>query len=553
MADRYPLVVASGVIQELPVGDNLNFVGSGITNVTSIASTTLTINTVDMTPVVSGVTTVYVTTTGNDNTGDGTESNPFATPHRAFDYINAKDVSDNAELHVSVGIGSYSYGLYITNGGSGYTDNRLMEVSGGSGSGAKVGIVTAAGTTGVVTNVVLVNPGTGYAAGDSLGVTTTAGSGLAFTCFAVSPTGGILGPVYIGHKDGPRVKFIGGALTGTKPGNFGNHFYNQAGVGVGSDPGGTGKNFDWSAYYDSTSPSGAYPNPMASGQGPIGASKAYNEGILRAYYGTHFYFYGCDGFTSREYSAEVNKMLLIGRSSNGEQGTQEANYTVLEAAFTNASGDPKGTVTANSNIEGYTDQEYVTNAPGFFTLGREVSVSGFGHGINIHGGSAAANNLTVTNAVISGVTGRQGASIRTRDGVLCNNTDGAVLTEGSTGDLSGCVLNNNRLRGAVASRKSYVGVGFDSLFAPYAGVGGSCFASNNGTHGVTASLNSFLEAFGGSGGSEFFVYGNGTAGAAATTASFMTVSGIAITAASGANKPHDPPLNEVSGLSQIRG
>ena len=104
IADRYPLVVASGVIQELPVGDNLNFVGSGITNVTSIASTTLTINTVDMTPVVSGVTTVYVTTTGNDNTGDGTESNPFATPHRAFDYINAKDVSDNAELHVSVGL-----------------------------------------------------------------------------------------------------------------------------------------------------------------------------------------------------------------------------------------------------------------------------------------------------------------------------------------------------------------------------------------------------------------------------------------------------------------
>ena len=553
MADRYPLVVASGVIQELPLGDNLNFVGSGITNVTSIASTSLTVNTVDMTPVVSGVTTVYVTTTGNDNTGDGTESNPFATPHRAFDYINAKDVSDNAELHVSVGIGSYSYGLYITNPGSDYTDNRLVDVSGGSGSGAKVGIVTAAGTTGVVTNVVLVNPGTGYVAGETLGVTTTAGSGLAFTCFAVSPTGGILGPVYIGHKDGPRIKFIGGTLTGTKPGQKGNHFYNQAGVGVGSDPAGTGLNFDWSAYYDSTSPVGAYPNPMVAGRGPIGASKAYNEGILRAYYGTHFYFYGCDGFTSREYSAEVNKMLLIGRCANGEQGTDAASYTNTESAFTNIAVDPKSSVVTESNIEGYTAQEYVNSAPGFFTLGREVSVSGFAFGFNVKGGAVSANNVTVTNAVIAGVNGRECASIRTRGAIYCNNTDGASMTQASSGDFSGCVLNNNKNRGVTATRKSYVGVGFDTLYSPYTGVGGSCFSCNNGLYGLRSQLDSFLEAFGGSGGSEFFVYGNGTAGAAATTASYMSVAGVAITAASGANKPHDPPLNEISGLSQIFG
>lgn len=553
MADRYPLVVASGVLQEIPSGDNLNLEGSNIINATSIASTSLSVNAGDLTPVVSGVTTVYVTTTGNDITGSGTEAAPFATPHRAFDSINARDVSEDAELHVNVGVGSYMFGLYISNGGSGYFDNRIIDVTGGSGTGAKVGIITAYGATGVVTSVTLVDGGSGYVAGETLGITTTAGTGLAFTAFHVSPSGKILGPLYIGHKDGPRVKLTGGALTGSKPGKFGNHFYNQCGVGVGSDPAGTGPNFDWSVYYDSTSPSGAYPNPMpAAGRGPIGASKAYNESILRAYYGSHLYFYGCNGLVSREYSAEVDKLLLIGRSSNGEQGNATTPYGYNGSGITNISADPKGTTTINGNIEGYTEQEYVVDAPGYFTLGKNVSISGFGKAIDLWNGSISANNLTITNSATGGINVRTNGSISARGAVVCNNNDGFALSQKAYGDFSGCVLNNNTNRGLVAARGSFAGGGFDSLYAPYAGVGGSAFACNNGTYGLLATISANVEAFGGSGGSEFYVYGNGTAGAAATVGhSYCEVVGVAITAASGANKPHDPPLNERSAFCVV--
>jgi len=51
MADHYPLIVSSGVVQELASGDNLDLSDSGIVNAASIASTSITVGNVAITSV----------------------------------------------------------------------------------------------------------------------------------------------------------------------------------------------------------------------------------------------------------------------------------------------------------------------------------------------------------------------------------------------------------------------------------------------------------------------------------------------------------------------
>lgn len=70
--------------------------------------------------------------------------------------------------------GGVSPNFQITAGGSGYANGATGAVTGGSGAGAAISVQT---TAGVVTGVTLVNPGTGFLAGDSLTVTITAVSG----------------------------------------------------------------------------------------------------------------------------------------------------------------------------------------------------------------------------------------------------------------------------------------------------------------------------------------------------------------------------------------
>jgi len=57
MADRYPLVVASGTVQEIPNGDNLNLQGNDIVNASSVSATTASVTTINATNAVIGVAT----------------------------------------------------------------------------------------------------------------------------------------------------------------------------------------------------------------------------------------------------------------------------------------------------------------------------------------------------------------------------------------------------------------------------------------------------------------------------------------------------------------
>lgn len=92
--------------------------------------------------------------------------------------------------HTFVKSGSVSPSFVITNGGTGYGAPPAVTIAGGSGAGATAHAII---TGGVVTQIVLDNPGAGYKAGDVLTVTfapasTTAATAIVWPIFGLTPT-----------------------------------------------------------------------------------------------------------------------------------------------------------------------------------------------------------------------------------------------------------------------------------------------------------------------------------------------------------------------------
>lgn len=581
MADRYPLIVDSSTntVKEIPSGDNLNLSGSSIVNATGVNATnanisgvttasTLKVNGIDVSPI-TGSTTLYVSTSGNDTTGDGSLSTPFATPHRVMEYLSTKVIQEDpgggTRVTVNVGVGTYNFGLKISNTGSGYRGATFLPVSGGSGSGAYVGIITTGSTGGIVTNVFLLKGGNGYVAGESLGVSTTVGSGLAFSCFNVSSDGSIIGPLYVNHPQGHLIDIIGGATSGTKPGNTGNHFYNQAGVGVGSAPAGTGPNFSWSVYYDSTSPAGAYPNPMVNGQGNTSASRSYNESILQTYYGTEFYFHGCPGLISvSEGCAMIDRMALFGRTARGFA----VDYTTFTTPFTGSYTGDNSTGVTNSVRQIFTDDGDMTTSfdvgghklqGGNFALGPDISISGFGAGIITRtGGVVQANNVTVTNCGGVGIRNYWGGDFElTRARCLNNALQGIISSGGNTNYAAGVISNNNGSSGYSFDGPAY---GYGGNAFPNTGfgtqkvsAGSSSFFCNNGAAGIAVVLGAHVRMTASAGGPEgVFIYGNTNAQVQASRgASYIEIATAGISTGHGNATLYSPALNDTTNIYQI--
>jgi hypothetical protein len=112
--------------------------------------------------------------------------------------------------------GTLSPSVVVTNGGSGYTSAPGVSASGGSGSGATFAVTISGG---VVTEIAVTNPGTGYVVGDvvTLSFSGGGGSGAAATA-SLMPFGvsGTAVEVYSG-----RVWIASGAsITFSAPGSF---------------------------------------------------------------------------------------------------------------------------------------------------------------------------------------------------------------------------------------------------------------------------------------------------------------------------------------------
>ena len=497
MADHYPLIVSSGSIQELPVGDNLNLAGAGVTNIVSIATTTLTVADADVTPV-TGITTYYVTTSGNDSTGDGTQARPWATPHRAMDYLSTRRIHVTegfTRVTVSVGVGTYNFGLNQTAGGSGYIDGTYA-VSGGSGSGAFVAISTSGSGTGAVTRIKLIDPGLGYATSDTLGIDTTAGSGYSAGIFHVgAKEGQILGSLNITHTDGDQILIVGAATSDTKPGRRGNHFYNQVGVGVGSDPTGSGPNHTWSSVYDSTSPAGAYPNPMADGKGNTDASNVYNRSILETYYQSRLYFQGCDGIVSRGTNpAKINKFAIFGQKADGSRVTEDDLST---------SGITNSSLVGVSTADGLSAPVGQLRG-GNFDLGDDISIHGFTYGIRMTGGIGKGKFTTITNTGSVGLIANRNCYVTLSTPTILNNVSHSCYSYGGIYYAYGGSLSNN---GSIGALNYYSGFSFlGNQNIDTVGFGNSTIIANNDI-GVLSQNNSNIRVDGRYS-QEMFIYGN---------------------------------------------
>jgi hypothetical protein len=63
--------------------------------------------------VISSNTTLYISPSGNDSTSDGTVSNPWATPHRALEYLNGSWISPDAIVTINAQNGTYNLSRQI--------------------------------------------------------------------------------------------------------------------------------------------------------------------------------------------------------------------------------------------------------------------------------------------------------------------------------------------------------------------------------------------------------------------------------------------------------
>lgn len=64
----------------------------------------------DLASSVIGVsTTFYVTTNGNDTTGDGSQTSPWATPTRAAEYLSQRRIKSGVTVTVDIGAGTYTF------------------------------------------------------------------------------------------------------------------------------------------------------------------------------------------------------------------------------------------------------------------------------------------------------------------------------------------------------------------------------------------------------------------------------------------------------------
>ena len=490
MADRLPLIVDSltNTIKELPVGDdidagfgnikNLNGIGATSINVTGVATIAqLVASGVDLAPITE-ITNYYVATNGDDVNGDGSAGSPWATPHRAIDFLSSKRLKVTEgfpRVTINVGVGTYNFCLNQTAAGSGYITGTYA-VSGGNGSGAFVGISTVGSATGAVTGIRLLDPGTNYTASDTLGINTTTGTGCVFEPFHVGSSGEILGALRLNHPDGNQIALAGADTTGTRPGKRGNHLYNQMGATNGSDP---------SAYtfsgnpspYDASSPAGAYPNPMADGRGNTLASYNYNRDILQAYYNTELYFYGSDGVIFDGHSPiKMGRMVLFGINANGERFTDDQN--IKTSGLGNASIVGLSTEgTPDSSIAG----QY---RGGNITLTNKVSVHGFVYGFRQLGGISLATDLTITNCGSVGVIADSNCAAFLNRLHSLNNRYHAVYSYGGVVYAYAGSMSNNDSYGVLNYYNGWCYTGNTDIDT--VGFGNSTIIANNAYNGVHA-------------------------------------------------------------------
>ena len=75
----------------------------------NVKNSALTVDGDPAASVISESTTYYVATNGNDTTGDGSESSPWATPTRAAEYLSQRRIKSGVTVNVDIAAGTYLF------------------------------------------------------------------------------------------------------------------------------------------------------------------------------------------------------------------------------------------------------------------------------------------------------------------------------------------------------------------------------------------------------------------------------------------------------------
>jgi hypothetical protein len=265
---------------------------------------------------------------------------------------------------------------------------------------------------------------------DNLGKKTI-GPGVAVTIQLASGEYFFTSPLKL-RGEGTGITILGFSTSGTKPGDTGNHYYNQAGVPNGVNPAtvGAGRSL-YETLYDGTSPAGAYPNPMANGSLDTAAAKSYNEGIIQTYYTSRLKFFNSSGILAAPNGSSyaLKNLAIIGAGQTSLKTRNGVRTTEDSIIFTNVDTDGDGTP----------DELEVTS------VSRQQT-----------GGKVILENVDVFN-FYHGVIALDGGSIISRGGginITCNTVVGAYSIRGSYIPLGGCKVLSNGRWGVVASSKS---------------------------------------------------------------------------------------------------
>jgi hypothetical protein len=122
---------------------------------------------------ISSNTTLHVSTSGSDTTGDGSSSTPWATVHKAMDYLDDKIIASDVTVIIQLSDGSHSYtnSIYFS-----HPNGRRVRIVGTTvNSISLTSVGTVSGTAPNRTIVFNVNSTTGCAVGDIIRVWNVSG------------------------------------------------------------------------------------------------------------------------------------------------------------------------------------------------------------------------------------------------------------------------------------------------------------------------------------------------------------------------------------------
>ena len=319
---------------------------------------------------------LYVATTGSDSTGTGTLANPWATPHKAVNWLSSRTIKLGVGVTINIADGNYTF-----------TEELILEHP--NGNQIKIFGGTTSGTRPVET---LTGSLTGIETGNTV-ASQTYNVGLLTsyykTVLRFNGTNGLRCNTN-GGTTLDRILIVG---DGTTP------FCNGVCVGVSDD--------------------------SASGMIGIGTSVAVHN-------------FSANGVLSRHGSYVFAQNVTVTNCSNGFSCLYGGNIRTGSGLASNCNGDGFR-VTNGGSIRAYASRSHYNGGSGFSILqGGSLdivgssSTSNTGAGVSVrYGGSVGAINLVASRNVGGGVTVRYGGDVDFRNATLSNNSSFDVYGFGS--------------------------------------------------------------------------------------------------------------------------